>query len=99
MKKKFETYLKEIKVPSPVIERISHIIEIYAKFSPEEVKDIFVSEFLKEDRERVFENFWLFSDKYAMEAKHFVSSKEDEFDIAFYKDSIRRLEIKKKDSS
>lgn len=64
---------------------------------PEEIKKIFISNIVNEDNKIEFENLWLFTENFACEITRF--DLEDNYDIAFYKNSIIRIQIKKENFS
>lgn len=95
MKKEFEEYLKSIGISTEVLlNRIESIYQFYVDVCPEEIKDIFVTEYIKEDGTREYESLWFFSDKYWTEAKQFIIN--DNFDMIPI-ENIIRWEIKKQD--
>lgn len=81
MEEKFNEYLKSIGITSKSLcDRIQTIYRIYSEvICPDQIEDIFVSEYFKEDGSREYESLWFFTSKYCMEAKQFTM-KED-FDI------------------
>ena len=60
--------------------RVAEIEDFYTGTFPWVIQDAFVSEYMKEDGERVFESLWFFAEGYAMEAHDFLTL--DRFDIA-----------------
>ena len=79
MKDEFVGYLKAIGLTDVLINRIGTVYEFYQGVCPEELVDIFVTDLVKQDGSREYENLWLFSQGYAMEAKSFVT--KDNFDM------------------
>lgn len=79
MKDEFIEYLGTIGILEPICKRIETIYEFYKQICPDEITGIFVSEFIKEDGSREYENLWFFSENFFMEAKQFVIN--DDFDI------------------
>ena len=79
MKKEFIDYLESIGITSALQERIETIHEAYAQICTDEIKDIFVTDYIKGDGEREYVNLWFFSDNNCMEAKNFISA--DDLDI------------------
>jgi hypothetical protein len=65
-------------------DRIAEIYKFYdeniMKTLGEEIKDIFVTEYISNKGVREYENVWFFTNRYAMEAKLFKM--RDEFDIS-----------------
>ena len=95
MKAKFADYLKSIGMTKTNIERVETIHKFYKGICPDEITDVFVSEYLKEDGSREYENIWFFSQKYCMEAKLFLT--KDDFDITPIWKRIEYLRIEKQD--
>lgn len=91
---KVTDYLKAIGITKPLLERIAEIFEFYRGFCPEKITGIFVSEYMKEDGTREYENLWFFSERYSMEAKQFVT--KDDFDLMPMK-GIGYLRIEKEE--
>jgi hypothetical protein len=82
LKKEFIDYLRDINLPENFIAIVEKIYFFYNEVCPEEIQDIFISEYMAEDL-REYENLWLFSENYLMEAKRFI--KEDTFDMTPFK--------------
>lgn len=91
MKSEFLAYLKSIDIGDPLTERIKNIYDFYTDICSIEIKDIFVSEYIKEDGSREYESLWFFSDDYAMEAKQFII--QEKFDSAIIKNKINRWDL------
>jgi len=96
MKEKFKIYLESIDVTKPIRDKVEKIYEFYLKICPEEINDVFISDYIKEDGTREFDNMWFFSNSYTMEAKQFLS-KADDFDMTPIKGRIHYLNIQKRD--
>jgi len=80
MKEEFKKYLESIGITEALSNRIETIYEFYREICPDEITNIFVTDYIKEDGTRENENLWFFSQKYAMEAKLFIE--KDDFDIS-----------------
>jgi hypothetical protein len=97
MKKDFTDYLESIGITDPIIKRIEEICQFHERILTEglkeEIVDIFVTDYILKDGTRQYENLWLFSKNYVMEAKLFI--KQDDFDISPYVKLIDYLAIKK----
>jgi hypothetical protein len=87
------SYNEYIRITAPINQRIRSILSFYKLICPEEIKDMFVSEYLKEDHTREYESLWFFSDNYVMESDQFLSS--DHFDIISINKKITRFAISK----
>ena len=97
MKKEFIGYLESIDIKEgALLDRIKSIYEFYLEMCPDEIKDIFVTDYIDSEGKREYENLWFFSDRYVMEAKGFAAGKDD-FDIAPMKDGVKYCEIRKQD--
>ena len=97
MKKEFIGYLESIDIKErALLDRIESIYEFYLEMCPEEIADIFVTDYIDSEGRREYENLWFFSDMHVMEAKGFAAGKDD-FDIAPIKDGVKYCEIRKQD--
>ena len=93
MKEEFITYLEAIGITKALRERIEAIYEFYREICPDEITSIFVTDYIKEDGAREYENLWFFSERYCMEAKLFIT--KDDFDITPIKSRMDYLRIRK----
>ena len=93
MKKEFIRYLESIGITKALLERIETIYKFYQGIYPDEITDIFITEYIKEDGLREYESLWFFSKKNCMEAKQFIT-KED-FDVTPIKKRIFYWTIQK----
>jgi hypothetical protein len=79
-------YLDSIGINGNVITRIESIIKQYSIILKEvELRDIFVCDYITEDKTRNYDSLWLFFDGYICESKNFLIS--DDFDCAKYSKS------------
>lgn len=95
MKDQFTAYLKSIGMSDVLIRRVETINKFYQDICLEEITDIFVTEFIKEDGTREYENLWFFSQTHAMEAKSFIS--RDEFDMTPLHKKVTYWTVEKQD--
>lgn len=95
MKEEFKKYLKDVDIIGAIRGRVERIYDFYREICPDEITGIFITDYIKEDGERVYEHLWFFSEKYCMEAKQFITT--DDFDITPIKNRIIRWELKKQD--
>ena len=93
MKKEFIKYLESIDITKTHRERVETIYKFYQEICPDEITGIFITDYIKEDGSREYENLWLFSEKCCMEAKQFIT-KED-FDIIRIKKRVNIWNIQK----
>ena len=97
MKQEFVDYLESIGIKTgSLLDRIESIYEFCLEMCPDEIADIFVTDYIDSEGRREYENLWFFSDRYVMEAKGFAAGKDD-FDIAPMKDRVKYYEIRKQD--
>ncbi|HET6309680.1 MAG TPA: hypothetical protein VFH00_01600 [Candidatus Nitrosotalea sp.] len=75
-----QAYCIGLGMPKALIERAKLIHALYGKLGINDISDVFISEYVKEDGERSFENLWFFADKHVMEAKQFAT--EIDLDMA-----------------
>lgn len=65
------------------MEKVKKAKELGDVICPDEIEDLFVSEYRKSDNERVYQSLFLFSKKYLLESKNILSA-ELKIDIMFY---------------
>lgn len=98
MKQEFESYLNSIELSSEtIIKNVERLYQYASKLCPEEIKDMFVSDFIKENGSREYENLWFFSQNYMMEARNFRNDREYDIDIAKYSEWISYYRTQLKD--
>ena len=65
---KLDEYLDGIGITTNVLkERVKLVYSVASQMCPEEIEDIFVTDYIKEDGTREYESLWFFSDKYCLE--------------------------------
>jgi len=95
VKEAFIEYLKAIGMTKTFQERIEKIYEFYSGICTDEISSIFVTDYIKEDGTREYENLWFFSETYCMEAKQFIT--KDDFDITPIQNHVYYWAIQKQD--
>ena len=96
MKEKLLQYFKTIGIKQPLQERINEIYEFYTAICPEEIEDVFVSEYIKEEGTREYQTIRFFSKSYVMLANDFVQ--KDQYNISRYtRSEISAVRVEKKD--
>ena len=93
MKEHFIEYLEGIGITKTFRKRIEEIYNFYVEICPDDIIDIFVTDYTMGDGSRKYENLWCFSPKNCMEAQLFIEN--DHFDIAPIENQIAHLEIQK----
>ena len=97
MKQKFIEYLESIGIKAgSLLGRIESIYEFYLEMCPDEIVDIFVTDYIDSEGKREYGELLFFSDRYVMEAKGFAEGKDD-FDIAPIKGGVQYYEIRKQE--
>lgn len=94
MEEKMKTYLEDIGIGKSIKKRVWEIYKFYEDICPEEVTQIFVTEYISEEGEKIYENLSFFSDSYGMEAKDFIN--KDDFDMVLLEE-MTYWNIKKND--
>jgi len=71
---KFIPYLKGVDIVTrTLLKRIEFIYTLCSDMCLEEIEDVFVTDYIKGDGTREYENLWFFSKGYCLEAKKFLS--------------------------
>lgn len=98
MKDEFIKYLESIEMTEQAyIKRIENIIDIFTEIIKEDIEEIFVSDYIKEDGSRIYENIDLFTKRYNLGAEQFLDPHKDHFTISERKEIFTILTIKKTD--
>lgn len=72
---KFISYLKKVDITTRVLlKRIELIYTLCSDMCPDELEDIFVTDYIKKDGTREYENLWFFSKSHFLEAKKFMTT-------------------------
>lgn len=95
MNEKFKEYLHSIDATDPIIVKVESVYNDYLKVCPDEITGIFVSEYVEDSGERIYENLWFFSERYCIESKNFTQG--NNIDIAPLKKEVHRIFLDKKD--
>ena len=95
MREEFIKYLESISITKALRERIETIYEFCKRICSDEIIDIFITDYIKEDESREYENLWFFSEKNCMEAKQFIT--KDDFDITPIRKRVDYWNIQKQD--
>ncbi len=93
-----EKYLGSIGMRSDVDIQITKGIFSQANFlCPEELKDIFVSNYNQKDDKEEFKDIWFFSDNYLVEALNFNKTESPKLEMAILSKNIQSVEVETKD--
>ena len=93
-----EKYLGSIGMKSDVDIQSTKGIFSQAEFlCPEELKDIFVSNYNLKDNKEQFKDIWLFSDNYVVEARNFNKKESPELELAIFSKNVQSVFIETKD--
>jgi len=55
MKEEFKKYLKDVDIIGAIGEKVERIYDFYREICPDEITGIFITDYIKEDGERVYE--------------------------------------------
>lgn len=94
MKAEWLEYLESIGIKEgPFLKRVEEVLDFYQQVYPDQIQDIFVTEYLDNDSNRQYESVWLFSETSTMEAKQFL--KEDDYDSVSLRQQVKYWTINK----
>ena len=91
MKHEFLDYLKSLSMPDAYLERTTSVIEQIERLFTLNTDDLFITDYIKDDGERVFESLWLFDGGLLVEAKNFL--KQEDFDLIRLKSNVAYLRV------
>ena len=93
-----QRYLSSIGMESDLDIELTKRILAQAEFlCPEELKDIFVSNYKQEDGKEQFKDVWLFSDNYVVEVLNFNKKESPELEMSIFDKNIQDVSIETKD--
>lgn len=89
-----EVYLKSIGIIADFdIQRVKEIFNQGIFLCPEELKTIFISNYIESDGKEQFKDLWLFSDNHLIEALDFSKGKNFVLEITVFIDNIQTISI------
>jgi hypothetical protein len=89
-----ESYLKLIGMEADVdIRRTKELFNQVKVICPENLKDIFVSNYKETDGKEQFKDLWLFSDNYLVEIQNFVRQEKPSLEMTIYSNNIQSVSI------
>lgn len=93
-----QDYLESIGMRSDVDIQITKGIFSQASFfCPEELKDIFVSNYNLKDDKQQFKDMWFFSDNYVIEVPNFNKKESPALELAILSKNVQSMTIETKD--
>jgi hypothetical protein len=93
LNEKFE-YLEKIGITTEVLKSsVESAFKLALQIFPEEIEEIYVSDYIKDDGNREYESVWFFSKGYCAEARNFIT----EYGIDIVPIKTKRIEINLKD--
>ncbi len=96
MKPKWSKYLYSIGIKKgPFLKRVEKVLDFYQQIFPDQIEDIFVTDYFDKDENRYYGSMWLFSTMSAMEAKNFLQ--KDDFDYVLLRKQVHYWSIRKKE--
>ena len=95
MKKYFVQYLKSIGIVELFYERTESILQFYESLYPNEIEDVFVSEYIDNEGKRQYEDLCFFSSQATMEAKRFLT--DYDFDASPIRERVIYWRMRKTD--
>ena len=92
----FVDYYEEIGFSKIQIDKIYEINRYATLLCPEQIIDVFVNDYLQQDKTKAFDSAWFFAKGYVLEAKRFLE-KEVDLDITPINKKVMYIGIKAKD--
>lgn len=91
---KLDEYLNRMGITTDILkDRVKLAYSVASQMCPEEIEEVFVSDYIKDDGTREYESVWFFSKGYCIEAHNFIT--ENSIDIVRIK--TKRLQVELKD--
>jgi hypothetical protein len=89
------TYLETMGMASAHQDRVQQLLALYLRFPDARPTAYFVSEYPEDDGTRVYESLWLFSDRYAMEARY-PGAGDERIDFICLQKGVRHVVVEVK---
>jgi hypothetical protein len=90
-----EKYLKSIRMFANVdVKRVKELFNTGKILCPEDLRDIFISNYKENDGKDQFKDFWLFSDNYVIEVQNLITETMPELDMTIISKNIQNVSIK-----
>ena len=93
MKTEWLNYLESVGLEGIFLSRVEEVLNFYEQVYPDQIEDIFISEYVDNDRNRHYEGMWLFTENSFMEAEGFLN--EHDFDSSPLKGEVSYWNIRK----
>lgn len=90
---KFDEYLNRMGITTDILkDRVKLAYSVASQMCPEEIEEVFVSDYIEDDGTREYESVWFFSKGYCIEAHNFIT--ENSIDIVRIKTKHLVVELK-----
>src|SRR2546421_3552480 len=89
---KLNKYVAAIGGSEVMAQRAQQFLAWCKRLTPEDIEDVVITEYVKDDGSRVYETIWFFSDSFVLEAKQFLNAELDDIDIASF-EKLRYLNL------
>lgn len=91
---KLDEYLNRMGITTDILkDRVKLAYSMASQMCPEEIEEVFVSDYIKDDGTREYDSVWFFSKGYCIEAHSFIT--ENSIDIVRIK--AKRIQVELKD--
>lgn len=95
MKQEWTDYLHSIGVVDHFYEKAERVVLFYENLFPNDINEIFVSEYVDKEGMRQYDNIWLFTSEVVLEAKAFL--KKDDYDATPLRGCLKYWNITKEE--
>lgn len=92
---KIKKYLKDIGITEPLRKRIEDVHSHIQRIFPCKVKDIFITDYIKEDETHIYEHLDFYTDKFTITARDFIE--RIDISIGTAKRKVTLMNFKTKD--
>ena len=70
---KLDEYLNRMGITTDILkDRVKLAYSVASQMCPEEIEEVFVSDYIKDDGTREYESVWFFSKGYCIEGRNFM---------------------------
>lgn len=94
---KIKTYLLTVEMKSSIdIERVKELFNLGKVMCPEELGEIFVSNYIESEGKEQYKDLWLFSDNYVLEVLNFARQATPTVEIIMFTDNLMYISVETK---
>ncbi len=90
--KTFNEYLASIEINTETLKRkVETTLRAARRICPEEIQDIYISDWIQPEGQRAYEHLYLFTNTYIIESAHFTTDTNVSIEVTVLKDRVKYI--------